>query len=347
MSGRVRTLCLLLALALLLPCAAVRADDGRGQNGFSFEADFSRESLGEAIERYLDVKRPAGSIAIGWLDLTSGEEWYHNPDLFLEGASTYKLPLAMLYADRIAAGELTEESVIGHYRLYDALETMLVDSNNAAGSVLRSYAVPRGELFKRLIVPYGGLDESELPEAFFVNNSYSPRFLIGTLRTLYENEEKYALILGFLKRARPNDYFCRYRGELEVAHKYGSDFGFVCDSAIIYAERPFALCVMTFGVDRAPVVLGEIARIAMDYAAYLAAQPEPTPEPAAAPTPGPTPEPAAAPTPASTPLPTDGDAPAAGRKGRLTPLPIALAGCAVLLALPLRLRRRKNDKKDS
>lgn len=104
---------------------------------------------------------------------------------------------------------------------------------------------------------------------------------------------------------------------------------------------------MTFGVDRAPVVLGEIARIAMDYAAYLAAQPEPTPEPAAAPTPGPTPEPAAAPTPASTPLPTDGDAPAAGRKGRLTPLPIALAGCAVLLALPLRLRRRKNDKKDS
>ena len=48
-----RTLCLLLVLALLLPCAGAFADKGIPKKEYHFDADFSEETLGEALERYL------------------------------------------------------------------------------------------------------------------------------------------------------------------------------------------------------------------------------------------------------------------------------------------------------
>ncbi|MBQ3481919.1 MAG: serine hydrolase [Oscillospiraceae bacterium] len=351
-----RALCLLLVLALLLPCAGAFAEKETPKWEYHFDADFSQETLGEALERYLAKKSlPKSFIAIGWYEFDSGEEWYYNPDLFLDVASTYKMPLAMVYADKIAAGELTEEDKIGHYVLRDALEKMLIDSNNFASSKLLTNLSPLVTDFKRMIIPYGGLDESELPESYFRGNSYSPRFLIGVLRTLYENEEKYALVLDLLKQARPDDYFSRYRGEIEVAHKYGSDEGYICDCGIIYAERPFALCVMSYGISGAQFIISEIARIAMDYAEYRAAHPlpEPTPEPAPVPTPAPPPVSTPQPEPVSTPRPEPASTPqpepapsSDPEQETLLPLvPLALAGSAAYLALLFRLKRRKNEEK--
>ena len=318
----VRFLCLLLVCALLLPCAGVSAAKGKEPYVFHFDADFSQESLAEVIERYLKKKHLLGNnISIGWYDLQSGEEYYRNPDLLLEGASTYKLPMAMVYADMIDAGEISLEDTIGPYVLRDALEGILVWSNNPKARVLQAYlSEDKGE-FKRMLIPNSGLDESELPPQYFRSNNFSPRFLIGTLRTLYDNPEKYALLLDYLKQARPNDYISRYSGEIEVAHKYGSDAGFVCDTGIVYAERPFLLCVMSYGVGGAHLIISEIARIAMDYADYLAAQPAPTPEP--------TPEP---------------EQPAAPEKHGSALLPIAVAAGAALLILPFRLKKKKEEQ---
>ena len=276
MKKLVRLLCLLLCAALLMPRAEARA----AKYVYHFEADFSQETLGEVIERYLLSRRLFGNrVTIGWYDLESGEEWYRNGDVFLEGASTFKLPLAMLYADKIAEGELTLDDTVGHYVLRDALEAMLVYSNNPVARTLRAHLTPDEEEFKRMLIPYSGLDESELPAGYFRSNNFSPRFLIGTLRTLYDDPERYGVLIDYLKQARPSQYFSLYRDGVEVAHKYGSDVGYICDTGIIYAERPFLLCVMTCNVGGGQIILGEIARIAMDYAEYLAAQPEPTPEP--------------------------------------------------------------------
>ena len=344
----VSCLCLLLVFALLLPCAGTSAE----AYVYHYDADFSKESIGEVFTRYLTERRLGnGSIAMGWYDLESGEEWYFGGDTFMEGASTYKLPLSMVYADKIAAGELTEDGKVAHYVLRDALEVMLVNSNNAAGRVLcRELHVSQVE-YRALLAQYCGLDESELPDRYYHSNAYSPRFLIGTLHTLYDNSEKYDLLLGFLKRARPAQYFSLYRGDIEVAHKYGSDVGYVCDSGIIYTERPFLLCVMTYGLGGAQIILGEIARIAMDYAEYLAAQePEPTPTPEPTPVPLPTPLPTPAPdaeSPAAAESAEEPEktrrAPAEGTEAgqRVLLAPIAGAGLVLAGTLALLLRRRK------
>ena len=316
---------------------------------YHFDADFSQETLGEVFERYLAAKKlPKGSIAIGWCDPESGEEWYFDGDTFMEGASTYKLPLAMIYADKIAAGELTEESKVAHYVLRDALEVLIVNSSNAAGRVLSRELTRDLTEYRGLLAQYSGLDASELPDRYYRNNLFSPRFLIGTLHTLYDEPEKYALILDLMKQARPDDYFSLYSGGIEVAHKYGSDVGYVCDSGIIYTEHPFLLSVMTHNLCSAQVILGQLARIAMDYAEYLAAQepapttaPEPTgiPAPAATSAPEPTPAaPADGEAKAEAPQPT-ADESAAGQRVLL--LPIAGAGLVLAGTLALLLRRQK------
>ena len=184
---------------------------------------------------------------------------------------------------------------------------ILVNSNNPAGRALRDHLVPDEPAFKRLIVPYSGIAEEDLPRGYFCGNHYSPRFMIGVLRTLHDDPERYGYLVDWLKQARPKEYFSRYRGELEVAHKYGDDGPTVNDCGIIYAQRPFLLCVMCYQVPGARFLVGEIARIAMDYAEYLADQDAatPMPEPGSAPIPVPEAEPPA-PEPALPPQGADG-----------------------------------------
>lgn len=328
-----RLLALLLCAALLLPGAAACAD----APVYHFEADFSQESFGDAVSRYLASKYlNSYSVKIGWCDLQSGEEWYLGGDAFMECASTYKLPLAMIYVDKIEAGELTLDDKIGYYVLGDALKAMLVDSSNPAGYALRNYLSGDVMEYRRLQAAYSGLSEDEISPSFYNYNLFSPRFLIGTLHTLYDNSERYSLVIDYLKQARPTQYFSLYRGETEVAHKYGSYEDYVCDSGIIYTERPFLLCVMTYKVRGAPFIIGQIARIAMDYAEYLAAHPEPTPAPTPEPTPVPTPDPTPVPTPELTPIPTPVPAPTGRRE---IALPAAVG--AVLIALPILFRRAR------
>ena len=337
-----RLLALLLCAALLLPGATARADEPI----YHFKTDFSQESLGEALTRYLASRYLSSyNVKIGWYDLDSGEEWYLDGDSYMECASTYKLPLAMIYAYKIAAGELSLDDKIGPYVLRDALENMLVNSNNAAGFTLRDYVAGDVGEYRRLQAAYSGLREEDISPAFYHYNRFSPRFMIGTLRTLYDNPERYGLIIDHLKQAQPNQYFSLCRGETEVAHKYGAYEEYVCDSGIIYTERPFLLCVMTYKVNGARFLIGQIARIAMDYADYLAAQPIPTPEPTPVPTPEPTPvptpEPTPEPTPVPTPVPSAIPAPEQAGRRKLPLLSAGIAAGAVLIALPILFRRAR------
>ena len=276
----IKRLCALLLCVLLLSPAAVWAAPARGADAeYHFDADFSSETLGQVIERYLAERQISDkNIAIGWMDLTSGEEWYYNGDLFMEGASTYKLPLSMVYADKVLAGELKSTDKIGHYVLEDALYEMLVNSNNSVALRLRDNLTRDFAEYRRMLVPYSGLEADSLPSGYYTNNQFSPRFLIGTLHTLYERRDEFSNLLDYMKEARPDTLLSQYRGKTEVAHKYGSDENFVSDSGIIFARHPFLMTVMTHNVGDAMRRIGELGRIAMDYAEYLASLDPPEPE---------------------------------------------------------------------
>ena len=339
-----RAIALLLTLSLfaLCPLAAVSAQqEQETERSFAYEGDFAVESLGAVIERYLEKKGlPASNIAIGWYDLQSGEEWYYNPDTFIYGASTYKLPLAMLYLDKIHAGELSWDTPIAGSPLEERLHRMVADSNNAAADALWNALSLKEDELRVLLAQYSGLGVEKLPHSYY-GGSFSPRFLIGTLRTLYEHADEYSQILEYMKEARPTSFLSLYRGERELAHKYGAIPGYACDSGIVYAERPFLMTVMTRNLNSGMTIIGELGAIAMDYADYLAQQPEATPESTPEPTPEPTPQPTPAPTPAPTPEPTAQPTPApspaeeaAAAKAPGLP-PAQIAGTVVLAAAVL------------
>ena len=277
----------LLILLAQISCPAVCAE-----GSFSFEEDFAADGFGGTIERYLsENKLSERNITIGWQDIESGEEWYLGADIFREGASTYKLPLCMLYADWVSEGIITREDKVGAYTVEQAVREALVNSSNNAAYALRNGVSDNHVTYRTAIAANCGLDAEALPSGYYTANQFSPRYLIGTLRTLWDNSDKYEWILEYMKQAQPNGYFSLYRGDCEVAHKIGNALGYICDTGIIYTSRPFLLTVMSSDVPDADRVLGEIARIAMDYAEYLseknavAQEPEPTPlpEPSATP----------------------------------------------------------------
>ena len=260
-----RALCLLLAALLLLGAAPAFA---AGEEPFA--ADFAADGLGGTLERYLSERGlNERLVRVGWRDLAGGGEWYQGADLFVEGASTYKLPLCMLYADRIAAGELSRGDALGAWTVEEAVREALVHSSNNAAAALRRGVSEDQAAYRRAIAVHCGLPPEELPGGYYTANQFSPRYLIGTLQALWDGGERYGWLIDYMKQAQPDSYFSRFRGELEVAHKTGNALGFVCDSGIVFAERPFLLTVMTNGLGDAERVIAEIGRIAMDYAAYL------------------------------------------------------------------------------
>ena len=343
MKKAVSALCLLLCALLLLAAAPAAA--------VGFDCDFDSESFGDAVERYISAKGiNPGSITVGWYDIESGEEWYHGADVFMEGASTYKLPLAMLYADLIEEGVYTREDKIGAWVLEDAIREMLVRSSNTAADTLHFAYSQNQRSFREGLAPYCGLDPDSLPSGFYTANQFSPRYFIGTLRTLWDNSDRYGWLIDYMKQAQPDSYFSRWRGDYEVAHKTGNALGYVADTGIIYTERPFLLTVMTCEVRSAERVIGDIARIAMDHAEYLAERdaraaaeaaaqsPEPTAEPAPVPTQAP--EPTAEPEPSPEP---EQDAASGAPTGAIAVACVAAISAAVAALYTARRKKKQGQ----
>ena len=177
------------------------------------------------------------------------------------------LPFSADITDALADGELTEDAKLhGNWSVGRAMRASMVKSdNNAAVTLLNGLGLKNKESRERMAA-YSGLSPEELPAAYFTRNSMSPRFMIGTLRALYEGGEKYDVLLDYMKQAQPGRYFRSGEdGSWEIAHKYGAIDGFRNDCGIVYTPRPFLLVVFFKGVSGGEKLLGELCRMTTAY----------------------------------------------------------------------------------
>lgn len=277
------TLLLALTAAALLSCTAAG----------SFEADFTAESLDEVMARYIAGRGlTEDSFAMGWYDFATGSEWFFNGDAFMVAGSMYKLPLNMVYADKLASGDISADDMAGVYTVERAMELSIVYSDNAAADALHSALHLGQHDYRLLLSQYSGLDESELPEEYFTDNRISARFMINTLVYLYDNSALYDTVIAHMKAAHPGRYFKKSGSDYEIAHKYGYFQGELDDCGIVYSPRPFALVVFTNKVRGGEDILAELCALMTDYSLYLSSLPEPqyTPPPEPSASPGPPPE---------------------------------------------------------
>lgn len=270
------SLLLAASVCVSLPCAAFA--DGRDTaqsagNGEEtaepemtiFDPDELQSMVDSFIQEYSGYGVKADNISFAYTYLATGETWFYNPDTWYYSASMYKVPLMMILAEKESDGELTQESDVKGLTLAYAEESILVYSNNDYAHLMLNYLGTDKEA-REMYKQFSSLPDDYYDPDFIDYSYFTVRFMNDVMTTLYNAPERFPHIIDCLKRAQPTDYFHLYIDpELEVAQKYGSYKEFNNTSGIIYTPNPVILTVMTSDLARAELVIGEAAKMFVDY----------------------------------------------------------------------------------
>lgn len=320
--------------------------------------------LDALIEEYAESRHVATDLfGIGFIYTATGDSYYYNGDSWYYSGSLYKLPNCMMISEKVVAGEIDFDTVItnqyGSYPVSTLLEYSITYSNNDTGHTVVEYlgGTYSGKNAEKFI-EYTSLDESYFTNPdFFDVSYYSPRFVCEVLNTLYTETERFPNIIPCMLNAQPGAYFKRDIQEYEVAQKYGAyvdnngrNWNNTC--GIIYTPTPILVAVLTKNAGNYEEFIGGAAKLLADYSlkldeklpAYLealAAEPEPTEEPAETENPdgtGETAEPSPIP---ATPSPEPSKEKSGGNSAVTIILIIAALAVAVAAVLVVASRNKK------
>ena len=274
------SLLLAASVCVSLPCAAFADGQDTAQSAGNgeetaepemtiFDPDELQSMADSFIQEYSGYGVKADNISFAYTYLATGETWFYNPDTWYYSASMYKVPLMMILAEKEANGELTQESDVKGLTLAYAEESILVYSNNDYAHLMLNYLGTDKEA-REMYKQFSSLPDDYYDPDFIDYSYFTVRFMNDVMTTLYNAPERFPHIIDCLKRAQPTDYFHLYIDpELEVAQKYGSYKEFNNTSGIIYTPNPVILTVMTSNLARAELVIGEAARMFVDYTYML------------------------------------------------------------------------------
>ena len=221
-----------------------------------------------------------GEVGFYYNTLGGDEPTVHNPDLPLIAASVIKIPIMVTAFRDTSGGRLDPEEVFAikaedkmpscgaltymhdglRVTLTDLITLMIILSDNTATNLLIDRLTPDhvNRTMQELGIP--GIDlrrrlfEREL-SARGIQNTVTARgvglllerMAAGTLLGKGEDDA----MLGILKNQRLNGklpFYLHSRG-IRCAHKTGEDDGITHDAGIVYAEKPFVICMLSNNVD--------------------------------------------------------------------------------------------------
>lgn len=294
LSGTRKTvLSLLLALALFasvsLPAFADEADVAKGETSMEITPEYAeevRQMRGDSIldteeldrlaeEFITEHKLKKENTAFGYCYLETGDEYYYNGDTWFYPGSVYKVPLMMLIAEKVSAGELEQDGDFMGMPLRTVEEYILTYSNNDwAHNVRRWLHDGAGDqVWRKAAMAYADMDESYYSPDYADYCYYTARYITRVLETLYYGgEERFPNVIPCMLGGNPVNYF-KLSDEMrqyEIAQKYGS---FVDQNyrnwnatvGIIYTEHPIVVSVLTLDAPNAEKVLSDTAILFTNY----------------------------------------------------------------------------------
>ncbi len=266
-----KSLILLLMLSLLLPLAPRAAAEEAGPG----DERFAGKTWEEIVDAFLDEHgaNPA-KVACGWCNTVTGEERYHNGDQYMVSGSMYKVPMNMIFAEKVHNGEISWDTFVGGYRYEYALHATIVDSNNDVARGMWEY-LGGYQPYRHILAPYMGEDPDTVDEKFYENNFSTPRQMIYALKLLQTESERFPRVIDEMLKAEPNKYFKVREHTYDIAHKYGyyteGAHLYLNDCAIIYTEEPIALVIFTDTVVEPYKLLADYCDLMIDYTEYSTA----------------------------------------------------------------------------
>lgn len=206
------------------------------------------------------------NFSLAFKDLTTGETCYYNELTQMDAASTYKLPLNMIYYDMQAAGTISGDSIVPgtNTSLTECHHQSLEFSNNELSeAMVNNYG--SYDTLKRDERRYMTLSDAETDDSYYHHNYYCARQMMDVVAYLYANQSQYAEALAYLKAAQPGQYYKREITDCEIAQKYGQRDGWQNCAGIIYSDHPFVLAIYSCQTSGGEPLLGKAARLFYDY----------------------------------------------------------------------------------
>ena len=263
-----KTLIVLLVLCMIcaLMPAAYAAEGGEA----FYEGKSWDDVVGYLLDKY-DVDRER--IALGYRNTVTGEEQFFNGDQYMVTGSMYKVPLNMIFAEKIANGEMDWDTQISGIAYRTLMEDSIIHSNNDYAKILWLEA-GQGTYrnYRRVIAPYMGVDPDNVDPKYYENNFFTPRQMITCLNILATESERFPGIIEAMQQAEPHDYFKRDEQRYDIAHKYGFLLDgtrlYMCDCAIAYTDEPIVFVMFTDGTNKAYDVMADFATLMCEYTQY-------------------------------------------------------------------------------
>lgn len=238
-------------------------------------------SLAKDIEAYfqengIDHEKVAYCIT----DLEHNIKYSMNEKDEFIAASIYKLPLAMLYYDKVNEGEYTLDStftysgymhedagvIISDYGigsqvpLSDLLNDLIIYSDNDAGHILYENLGGWKE-YKEAMTKY----TDSISENYYTMDNVTTANTMNDLVTyLYDHKEDYKGLIKNMEEAEPGEYLDRDT-QLSMPQKYGMYDSALNSVGFVECNTSYSIVVLTSLGDKGADVMANINRIAYEH----------------------------------------------------------------------------------
>ena len=238
-------------------------------------------SLAKDIEAYfqengIDHEKVAYCIT----DLEHNIKYSMNEKDEFIAASIYKLPLAMLYYDKVNEGEYTLDSTFTYsgymhedagvissdygigsqVPLSDLLNDLIIYSDNDAGHILYENLGGWKE-YKEAMTKY---TDSISENYYTMDNVTTANTMNDVVTYLYDHKEDYKGLIKKMEEAEPGEYLDRDT-QLSMPQKYGMYDSALNSVGFVECNTSYSIVVLTSLGDKGADVMANINRIAYEH----------------------------------------------------------------------------------
>lgn len=244
-------------------------------------SQFIDMSLAKDIEAYfqengIDHEKVAYCIT----DLEHNIKYNMNEKDEFIAASIYKLPLAMLYYDKVNEGEYTLDSTFTYsgymhedagvissdygigsqVPLSDLLNDLIIYSDNDAGHILYENLGGWKE-YKEAMTKY---TDSISENYYTMDNVTTANTMNDVVTYLYDHKEDYKGLIKNMEEAEPGEYLDRDT-QLSMPQKYGMYDSALNSVGFVECNTSYSIVVLTSLGDKGADVMANINRIAYEH----------------------------------------------------------------------------------
>lgn len=238
-------------------------------------------SLAKDIEAYFQENGiDHGKVAYCITDLEYNIKYSMNEKDEFIAASIYKLPLAMLYYDKVNEGEYTLDSTFTYsgymhedagvissdygigsqVPLSDLLNDLIIYSDNDAGHILYENLGGWKE-YKEAMTKY---TDSISENYYTMDNVTTANTMNDVVTYLYDHKEDYKGLIKNMEEAEPGEYLDRDT-QLSMPQKYGM-YDYTLNSVgFVECNTSYSIVVLTSLGDKGTDVMANINRIAYEH----------------------------------------------------------------------------------